>query len=389
MSNRKRYSFIELVVLALFIITPFVMSFDNIVTAEILNARTLPSYISTISGYLRWFFLSLLTIFSFFSLTQNRTGIRINRPVILFSLFYFIQFTYALVDGFDILRFFLLTIFSLLIPPAISYVLYRNKNIIKLFVYFILGFLILSYAVNGHLILNGVRFLGFVSSQNEFGFLTVFWMTVLLIAKKEGMVKQKMFIFLFATIIISMFLSGTRTALIGIVIVIFFNYSNKLIKYFVIVLLMILLIFIMDHYFELNFLTERFLNISNSVEDSGRINIWIRAFPSIKENFWWGNGMDANEAIAHVGNMHNCYLRFMLNMGMFFTTLSLLFYFSLIVDTIRHNKTVPFVLSGYLIAFALMNIGEDFFVGVGATDYICTLFIFGFINYYWKREKKD
>ncbi|MPM89094.1 hypothetical protein SDC9_136202 [bioreactor metagenome] len=99
--------------------------------------------------------------------------------------------------------------------------------------------------------------------------------------------------------------------------------------------------------------------------------------------------MDANEAIAHVGNMHNCYLRFMLNMGMFFTTLSLLFYFSLIVDTIRHNKTVPFVLSGYLIAFALMNIGEDFFVGVGATDYICTLFIFGFINYYWKREKKD
>src|SRR5690606_26599131 len=124
-----------------------------------------------------------------------------------------------------------------------------------------------------------------------------------------------------------------------------------------------------------------------SAADSGRQEIWDRATYMINNNLLWGNGMNANYEIASAGNMHNVYIRFLLNMGLVFTVLSLLMYLMSMIAAVISQRYVPLLLPGYLFVYALMNVGEDFFVGLGSSAFIYMLFIYGFINYYLTRPE--
>lgn len=377
----KSNSKLAFLVVALFVVAPFVMSFEDLDRAELTLARTLPTYISTIASFCRWGLLVILSLISLY-LYKTRQDFRITTPIYFLSLFYFIQFIYAFTDGVDYLRFLLMTIFSLLIPPVIGFVIKEKRKVVKHFIYAIIFFLLLSIALNGHLVLIGQRFFGFLNNANTYGISTVFWFVILMIAFKFNNINKKAFLILAVVLFLTMLFSGSRSAMVGMFLVFIVNYSNQYLKMVKIGVSLLLVFLVFSYFVDLSFVTNRLENIGNSTKDSGREEIWSRAYHAIQQNFWWGNGMDANYRVADTGNMHNCYIRFLLNMGGIFSALALLMYILSIRESFLERKKVPFILLGYLLAFALMNVGEDFFVGLGSSVFIYLLFIYGFINYY-------
>ena len=365
----------------LFLITPFVMSTADEDTAMLLNASYLPSFVPTITSALRWGIMGILLVVFFYNFQKGQ--IRLSNSVFFLILFYALQLAYALVDGEDYSRFFALTALSFVVPPVLGLVI-QKKILLKFFAYCILFFLFISYVLNGHMILSGQRFIGFMTNANTMGISTVFWLVILLIARKAEAIRTKFFIVMLCLVLITMFVTGSRNAFVGIFLILFIYYLKHRTKLITVFAAIIPVFFALSLFIDISFLTDRFINVSNAVEDSGRREVWENATFMIDTNLWWGNGM-ANEEILRMGNMHNVYIRFLLNMGLIFTVLSLVMYMLSIVTVVSSKRFVPLLLPGYLFVYALMNLGEDFFVGLGSSAFIYMLFIYGFINYYLTR----
>lgn len=381
MVNNTRFTYNQLLVIALFAVAPFVMSVSDSEMTELLSARTLPPAVSTVASLVRWAILGLLVGLSLLYLNV-KNDFKISAPVYLLSLFYLIQFVYAVVDGTDYVRFLSLSVLGLLVPPAIGHAIRQNGRILKTFVYWIAFFLFLSVLLNGHLVLSGQRFFGFVDNANAYGISTVFWLVILLLVKQFQPFSKMLFYILAGAIFLTMLFSGSRNAMVGVVLIFTLQYYNRFRSLAGSAIMLLLLFTVVSYFIDLSFVTERFENLSSAAADSGREEVWEHAYFAINNNFWWGNGMDANEVIGRTGNMHNCYLRFVLNMGVVFTALTMLMYLLSILSTLVKKHKVPLILPGYLIIYALMNVGEDYFVGLGSSAFIYMLFIYGFINYY-------
>lgn len=381
MLKNSNLNIIQFLVIALFAVAPFVMSVSDSEMTEVVAARTLPPFVATAASALRWAILGILTAMWLMHLNVKK-GFKISRPVYLLSLFYLVQFVYAVVDGTDYIRFFALSILALIIPPVIGGAIGQNRRITKTFVYCIAFFLLFSIVLNGHVVLSGQRFFGFVDNANAYGISTVFWLVILLLVNEHHSINKKLFYVLVGAIFLTMLFSGSRNALVGVILIFVLQYYNKL-KSVAVSLIMFILLFIATSYFiDLSFVMERFENLSGAAADSGRSAVWERAYSAINNNFWLGNGMHASEVFAGTGNMHNCYIRFVLHMGIIFTVLTLLMYFLSILSVFAKKNKVPLILPGYLIIYALMNVGEDYFVGLGSSAFIYMLFIYGFINYF-------
>lgn len=379
--ENKRDKFVNFLVIALFAVSPFVMPFKNEEMMERVPANMLPAFVVSSAGYVRWALLILMTLVSFTYLRGSKK-IKISKPALFLFLFYFIMFLVALVDGIDIVRFGAVAVFSLLLPPLIGFGISQNPRVIKYFCYLILMFLVVSILLNGHLVLMGYRFFGFMNNPNAYGVSAVFWLLIVLYADKKKMIGVKLFGLLLFLLFFTIVFSGSRNALAGMFLLFAINYYNQLKKFAFGVVFLLLALIVVSNFIDMSFVLGRFDNIADSASDSGRAEVWQRAYPAISQNLWWGNGMDANERIADTGNMHNCYIRFVLNMGLFFTILSFSMYVISIIIAYVKRKQVPLHFTAYLIIYAVMNIGEDFFVGVGSTAFLNMIFAYSFINYY-------
>src|SRR5690606_38123341 len=110
----------------------------------------------------------------------------LSKAIIFFSLFYLVQLLYALIDGFEYERFFLLTFYSFFITIYLSITFYKySKLLLNSFVIIIGLFLILSISLNGHLIFLGRRFLGFANNPNLYGITALFWLAILFLKIQE------------------------------------------------------------------------------------------------------------------------------------------------------------------------------------------------------------
>ncbi|MBW8359999.1 MAG: O-antigen ligase family protein [Weeksellaceae bacterium] len=359
------------------------MSFHDMDVKELLGARVLPAAVGSGASMVRWGLFGILLLYSLYMLQQKKLSI--SQPVSLLVIFYFLQFLYALVDGVDYLRFLALTGFCLLLPPIIGKVFQQNNNILKYFVNAILLFLIISVVLNGHLILAGQRFFGFMSNSNAYGIATIFWLVIIMLANRNKLIHRYYFNVLLLLILATAFFSGSRNAVVGCVLILGFNYIAEIGKFAKLAVFSIISAIILSYFIDLSFLLSRFSDIADAASSSGRQDIWDSAAFMIDKNLWWGNGMDAHLLITGYGNMHNCYIRFVLNMGLFFTILVVLTYFLSILSVFLSKRAVPLILPGYLLVYAVMNVGEDFFVGLGSVAFIYMLFILGFINYYITR----
>lgn len=358
------------------------MAYDNLDRADRFSVSILPLYITQYASVIRWVFLALMVLLSLPLVMRER--VKLSAPVIFFTLFYFFQFIYALVDGFDYDRFLLMTVLSFFVPSFISFSLKQNFKIISRINYVIIFMVLLSLYMNGAQVLSGQRFFGFLNNSNLYGMTALFWLVLVLLELKN---RSKIYLkVLLIVILLTIILSGSRNGVVGALIVLSFNYQHALGKYIKMLLVFSGIVYIMASAIDISFLTNRLFNIGDAYEDSGRSVIWERAYGAIQQKFWSGNGMNANQTIANIGNMHNCYIRFMLNMGFVFTFLCLLQYTLSLFSVFTKLKYIPSVLLGFLISFALMNIGEDYFVGLGSSVFIYVLFIYGFINYYLEKK---
>src|SRR5690554_6604341 len=102
----------------LFFITPFIMSKYGENTLIVTDANFLPDFVSAFTDSLRWVILVVLLIFSI--LTFKQTFHSISKPVIFLFLFYIVQWHYALIDGYDEVRFGSLALMSLFLPLHLS-----------------------------------------------------------------------------------------------------------------------------------------------------------------------------------------------------------------------------------------------------------------------------
>jgi hypothetical protein len=100
-----------------------------------------------------------------------------------------------------------------------------------------------------------------------------------------------------------------------------------------------------------------------------------------------GYGMNAPLELIDTGNIHNCYVRFLLTMGYPFTILTLLCLLILILFVAK-DKKVPKPLVGFLFGYILANYGEDFFVGVGSSMFIYVVMTIGLISFYSLKKEE-
>lgn len=364
----------------LFLVTPFVQVYSDLDKAEFFNVKTLPPITNTIASAIRWGVVILGCMISLLSLTTNTKNV--TKSLIFFSLFYFVQLLYAIVDGFEVDRFFLLTITSFLFPFYLSLCFVKYKNsLLRIFNLLIFGFIILGLVLNGHLVLAGQRFLGFSNNSNLFGFTAIFWLLIVLVNLSSSNSDKKLSWINFLLLSIVILLSGSRNAMIGYVVLNLFYFRNFIKQFLVAITLGAIVFMILNNYIDLSFVTTRLLNVENSISDSGRTIFWNKAFFHINHNLFGGNGMDANIRLIDTGNMHNVYIRFLLNMGLMFTLLSLFQLFLSIFNIFKKRNVLSYLLLGFMFSYLLINFGEDFMVGIGNSAYIYVLYVYGFINY--------
>lgn len=383
MKNTRKFLYFYLVII-LFLVAPFTLSYTDVDKGELFHAKVLPSIVATICSIIRWIILGIMAVNSLFLLQKNLH--HISKPVIFLFAFYVVQLVYATVDGFDIPRFFLMSSFVLLIPLHIS-IAFRHygKKLLKYFTYCMYFFIVFSLILNGNLVFSGQRFFGFINNSNLYAMTAVFWSVILFLRLKNNKENKNIFLYIFLVVLIlTIILSGSRNGLIGILIVLLFNFHNKLKIFLIGVVLLIAAFYFLSNITDLHFVTDRLFNIENAASDSGREDVWSRAYAAISQNLYTGNGMNANNIFANTGNMHNCYIRFILNMGLIFTLIALIQYVLSIFYVLINRNKVPVVILAFLIAYTVANFGEDYFVGLGSSMFIYIMILYGLINYYLK-----
>ncbi|QQV03379.1 MULTISPECIES: O-antigen ligase family protein [Chryseobacterium] len=365
---------IGFLILVLFLIAPFIQS-DTSDESQPDILLSIPPFISVVAFYFRWFiFLFLALYFLLYTKVLKKFITKYN---ILFFLFYLFPFLYSLVTLTDLPRYFSLLLFGFFLPIVITSEIKDNKGYLK-FVNLqkiVFVFISLSIIVSYKTVFSGLRFQGILGNANMYGISAVFWMSLIQLCKKT-----KFNLILTVIIFITIVLSGSRGSLLAGVVVIFLSYSTYIKKLLIGSILILSMFTIISNFVNLDFILNRFDNISESAKESGRQEIWEKAFLYIKMNPL-GNGMNAPLELVGSGNVHNCYVRFLLTMGYPFTIIILLF-FALIIFFAWKDKKVPRPLVGFLIGYVLANFGEDFYVGIGSSMFIYVILTIGLISYF-------
>lgn len=365
---------IGLLILLLFFIAPFIQS-DTSDESQPDMLISVPPVISTISFYLRWIIIGILVVYFFVDIKKLYKYFTSYN--VYFALFYFFPLLFAIITVTDVERYVTLFLLTLFLPVVISSQFEKTKNYLSHnnLRNVIAFFLIASLVVSSTTILSGLRFQGILGNSNMYGISAVFWLSILQLQNKN-----KYTLFLSVLLFITIVLSGSRGSLVAAITVIFFSYTQHLKKLLTASVLLILIFTLLSNYLNLDFIFNRFDSIASSASDSGRQDIWETAFVFINQNYM-GYGMNAPLELLGTGNVHNCYVRFLLTMGYPFTILMVLCLI-LLITTAFFDKKIPKTLVGFLIGYCLANFGEDFFVGVGSSIFIYVILTIGLLGYY-------
>jgi hypothetical protein len=298
----------------------------------------------------------------------------INKPSILLSLFYVIPLFYAVASGQEFPRYFGLCVLSLIIPTVLStYVkTYGFMEVLHkiwmatLGVYIIsLIFLLINYTP-------GQRVSGIFGNPNMFGGFLIFFSSISLLVYESRLKKKSLVQLLFFSIVVIAFCTGSRTALFGVLLFSFFFIKSK--KAIMMTLISCVCIYVFLSTFELMHLTDRFIDVGDIASKSGRQVIWLKALVLIESNWALGAGLLSQMTEIGTGNLHNGYLRMILMIGIPLSIICFIIWGVLLVQSLMLEKKTngPKI---FLIAFSAMNIGEDFFFGLGSS-----MFLFLLIN---------
>ncbi len=365
----------------LFFILPFVQSINDTDLVSLIKARVLPSEVSLFASILRWVILCYIFLYSFLRLNKSVLS---NRWFWFLPLFYLFQFFYALFTYTDVTRYLTLVVESISIPLFCVHILKRRELNKFVLIWMILILVSFSVLFNIDTFLSGFRFLGFVNNPNLYGSVALFWLTILLMNRNNDRLKRLTSVLILITAI-TIILTASRNALIGLVIVLLFTYGSDFKKVLLLFFIFLLLSFIFSAVFLEFPELARLGNIGGAVSDSGRSKIWEVAWDLIKKSPYWGYGMNASVELVNTGNLHNCYLFYLLTMGTIYTGIALSFLGLFLTKLFIYRVRVPAVLVGFIFAFVVMNFGEDYFVGPGSSVFVYFLISVGLVMHFLEK----
>lgn len=384
MNFDKKISLNQILLLLLFLVIPFVMSETDSSKILLLESPTLPNFVIEYASFLRWIILIYTIFFVLLKITNSKA--RLPKVIFYFFNFYIIQFIVSLIWFTDTLRYLGLMMFSVSVPYFVFNTLRENVKTIVFWSTLIIYFQLLAAIYYGYLsTLSGGRFQGFVNNPNAYGIIALFWLSFLSLNK--GYVNSRILkysnIIAIVLIVITILLSGSRSALVGLVIMLFlvlgFKKKKKIWNFIAICFIGLLFYLVSDiPYFQSVF---RSLNV-----DDARLLVWDKSIDLVRNNIW-GYGMYAPQELVGTGNIHNCYLRYLLTMGVIPTIIAFLFYFYFIFKSFYRTR-IPVVLLAIILSFTIMNYAEDYYMGIGSTATIYFFMIIGYILYYLDIRRK-
>lgn len=382
----KRFNNMSCVLFVFLIaISPFIEAASDTEIADTFDINLLPPIVSVFTGYLRWGLFAFAMFFTMYNFKNYWTVI--DKKFLLITLFYGVQFCYAATTNTDVWRYLNLMVLSFALPFFTVIVLRDNeRNVLSSFQYIVYASVFISIILNIGMIGSGLRFQGFSKNSNLYGITAVFWLVMLLLLgdKPKWKVLNNVAI---PMVIVTILLSGSRNALAGAIIVVVFHYKSKIKSLVTPALLLLILCYCLISLLDLHSISDRLMNFNNAIQDSGREEIWQRAYNIINRNLLWGNGMDAHLTQAMAVNVHNCYIRYLLNMGLFFTLFSFVFYIRYLRSILSPTlNNVPGCLVGFIFALTFWNFGEDFFVGLGSSIFVFFTVVTGFISFYSSKK---
>jgi O-antigen ligase len=192
--------------------------------------------------------------------------------------------------------------------------------------------LAMKFALPGKVHFGG-RFTGVLGNPNGLGvFCLMFFLLVSTIKYfYQDILTKRQFILVYGLILVSVFLSGSRSSLLAIILFVFFTYFHK--KSPFLGFLILCLIILANEFITSNlpqlisfFGAEDYFRIKTLEQGSGRLVAWNFAWEHIQKNFFLGKGFDYTNYLfarngyilsfmGHHGHAHNSFLTFWLDTG--------------------------------------------------------------------------
>jgi O-antigen ligase len=248
-------------------------------------------------------------------------------------------------------------------------ILYKNALIqrsqfsMDLLMFFL--FIVLSgitiYLINPSFVTLLGRYRGLLGNPNGLGILStlVFLLFYLEVkSNKIGLLESNFNKFFLLVFFISLFLTGSRNALISILIFVVFNYI-KFFSQWVVLIVFVLLLVSYDYLLSLvpnivmTFGLQEYFRLDTLEEGSGRFIAWNFAWEQIQQKFYFGGGYGFTEYVfkknytylsqlGHQGNAHNSYLTLWLDTGIIGLGLFLLGLMRVIFASVKNSAyTLP------------------------------------------------
>jgi O-antigen ligase len=285
-------------------------------------------------------YISFLALFLFMDRKKFTPFDRLSAAFVPFFIVAFICLTYAPVDNFlNSLEKTVSYILLLIVVPNYVKRAYVDKHadffrvIIFFGVFILLLSLVLNYILPDITHLEG-RYRGVFGNPNGLGVFCLLFLLLfsLIIELNPELFQRREKTLIYALILLSIILCGSRSTLFAILIYFFLSYSYKIspiVGFFVFVLIAGSYGYVSTNIISIatSLGLEKYLRVETLTEASGRFVAWNFAWINIKQNLYIGRGFDYTNYIfqlysqylsnmGHQGNAHNSYITLWLDTGL-------------------------------------------------------------------------
>ena len=347
-------------------------------------------------------YISMLAIFFFLDTTSFYPLNRLYKTYLLFFLFSIFTLTFSLKEPFIFVAIqkTISYIISFLIVPNLITKLFREDGVefFKRMVYFIFNTLLVGFVLklvaNNIASLDSGRFRGVFGNPNGLGMFVFLFFIVFYVLNDfyPKLFSKTENILIYGSILLTMYLTQSRNALIGIIIFYVFQrfFSLSPILGFMLFVIVLFVSEVIN-----NNLTPiiiklglgGFFRVKTLDNGSGRYIAWAFAWRQIQHNFFIGKGFSYNEyymrlhyhqlnKMGHQGGIHNSFLTFWMDQGLIGLIIYLRSYLMMFINAARKTKfSFPIMFAISFTAFF-----ESWLVGSLSAFAFLGLFIFTLIT---------
>lgn len=347
--------------------------------SDVVKLYNLPIFLSNFFGFLYVLLLSYFWILGFIYLKKLK---KIPTTYIFLILAYFCLFLWSLVTLSDVVRYFLIFSCVVFCPFGLLVILEKvDFSRISFGVYVAIAILIFVSIIYSILNLSThPRVSGIHTNPNLMGG----WLLSILCLTLYFEKNQNKIIIIFFVLIIFLLILFTGSRLVFICSLLFVLPFFARSKFSLFIILFVLMLFII---LNINLFPNsdfRFLEIKNSVSDSGRSEIWERAINCIQMSPLVGHGMFGSHNCVSIGNVHNSYLRVAVMLGIPLTVIFFSLYLIFIVMVFFKSKS--YYLKYFFLGLPLLFFGEDYVVGFASPFFAFLILVLSLLLYDLKKK---